>query len=177
MPTEPQWLDAREDRAWRAFMHAHYQLNACLNRRLLQYCGLSDSDYEVLAVLSGRPEGRMPAQEMRTQLGWEKSRLSHQVRRMEEQGLVAREFNPADRRSAMIVLLPPGRRAIEGAAPEHVRDVRRHMIDLFTPAELDTLAGLHERILNHLAAEPCAEAVARGQSSPGVVAGAASPER
>ena len=153
MPTEPQWLDAREDRAWRAFMHAHYQLNACLNRLLLQYSGLSDSDYEVLAVLSGRPEGRMPAQDMRTLLGWEKSRLSHQVRRMEEQDLVAREFNPADRRSAMIVLLPAGRRAIEDAAPEHVRDVRRHMIDLFTPAELDTLAGLHERILNHLAAD------------------------
>ena len=176
MPTEPQWLDAREDRAWRAFMHAHHQLNACLNRLLLQYSGLSDSDYEVLAVLSGRPEGRMPAQDMRTQLGWEKSRLSHQVRRMEEQGLVAREFNPADRRSAMIVLLPAGRRAIEGAAPEHVRDVRRHMIDLFTPAELDTLADLHERILNHLAAEPGAEA-ARGQSSPGVTTGAASPEK
>lgn len=154
MPTEPQWLDAREDRAWRAFMHAHHQLNACLNRLLLQYSGLSDSDYEVLAVLSGRPEGRMPAQDMRTLLGWEKSRLSHQVRRMEEQGLVAREFNPADRRSAMIVLLPAGRRAIEDAAPAHVRNVRRRMIDLFTPAELDTLTELHERILNHLAAEP-----------------------
>ena len=177
MPTELQWLDAREDRAWRAFMHAHHQLNACLNRLLFQYSGLSDSDYEVLAVLSGRPEGRMPAQEMRILLGWEKSRLSHQVRRMEEQGLVAREFNPADRRSAMIVLLPAGRRAVEDAAPGHVRDVRRHMIDLFNPAELDTLADLHERILNHLAAEPCAEAVARGQSSPGVTTGAASPEK
>ena len=29
------------------------------------------------------------------------------------------------------------------------------MIDLFTPAELDTLAGLSERILGHLAGEPC----------------------
>jgi DNA-binding MarR family transcriptional regulator len=54
----------------------------------------------------------------------------------------------------MIVLLPAGRRAIEDAAPEHVRNVRRRMIDLFTPAELDTLTELHERILNHLAAEP-----------------------
>ena len=75
----------------------------------------------------------------------------------------------------MIVLLPAGRRAIEGAAPEHVRDVRRHMIDRFTPAELDTLADLHERVLSHLAAEPCAEPLARRQSSPGVTTGAASP--
>jgi DNA-binding MarR family transcriptional regulator len=99
----------------------------------------------------------MPAQEMGAQLRWEKSRLSHQVRRMQAQGLVAREPNPADARSAMIVLLPAGRRAVEGAAPGHIRNVRRDMIDLFTPAELDTLAGFNERILRHLAAEPCRE--------------------
>jgi DNA-binding MarR family transcriptional regulator len=60
----------------------------------------------------------MPPQEMGILLRWEKSRLSHQVRRMQEQGLVARELNPADRRSAMIVLLPAGRRAVEDAAPD-----------------------------------------------------------
>jgi DNA-binding MarR family transcriptional regulator len=157
MPTEPQWLDAQEDRAWRAFMHSHHQLNVCLNRLLLQDSGLTEADYEVLAVLAGLPEGGMPAQELGTLLRWEKSRLSHQVRRLQEQGLVARELNPADRRSALIVLLPAGRRAVEDAAPEHVRNVRRHMIDLFTPAELETLASLSERILGHLAAEPCRE--------------------
>jgi DNA-binding MarR family transcriptional regulator len=157
MPTEPHWLDAREDRAWRAFMHAHHQLNARLNRLLFQDSGLSAADYEILAVLSALPEGRMPAQEMGAQLRWEKSRLSHQVRRMQAQGLVAREPNPADARSAMIVLLPAGRRAVEGAAPGHIRNVRRDMIDLFTPAELDTLADFNERILRHLAAEPCRE--------------------
>jgi DNA-binding MarR family transcriptional regulator len=157
MPTEPHWLDAREDRAWRAFMHAHHQLTVCLNRLLLQDSGLSGADFEILAVLSGLPEGRMPAQEMGTLLRWEKSRLSHQVRRMQEQGLVAREPNPADGRSAMICLLPAGRRAIEDAAPQHVRNVRRHFIDLFTPAELDTFAALNERVLRHLAEDPFPE--------------------
>jgi DNA-binding MarR family transcriptional regulator len=153
MTTEPQWLDAREDRAWRAFMHAHHQLTVYLNRLLFQDSGLSGADYEILAVLTGIPGGRMSSQEMCTLLRWEKSRLSHQVRRMEEQGLLKRETNPADRRSALLVLLPAGRRAIEDAAPDHVTNVRRHMIDLFTPAELDTLASLNERILAHLASE------------------------
>jgi DNA-binding MarR family transcriptional regulator len=162
MPTEPQWLNAREDRAWRAFLHAHHQLTLCLNRLLLQDSGLTGADYEVLAVLAGLPEGSMPAQEMGALLRWEKSRLSHQVRRLQEQGLVAREPNPADGRSAMIVLLPAGRRVIEDAAPEHVRNVRRHIIDLFSPAELDTLADLNERILRHLAGNPCPEEAARG---------------
>ena len=49
--------------------------------------------------------------------------------------------------------LAAGRRAIEDAAPQHVHNVRRHFIDLLTPAELDTLAALNERVLRHLAAE------------------------
>jgi DNA-binding MarR family transcriptional regulator len=73
---------------------------------------------------------------------------------MQEQGLIGRGPNPADARSAMISLLPAGRRAIEGAAPDHVDNVRRHFIDLLTPAELDMLVTLNERVLHHLAKEP-----------------------
>jgi DNA-binding MarR family transcriptional regulator len=154
MPTEPNWLDPREDRAWRAFVHAHHRLTVRLNQLLLQDSGMTTADYEILAVLSDPPEGRMPARELCALLQWEKSRLSHQVRHLEEQGLVAREPNPADRRSAMICLLPAGRRAIEDAAPGHVSNVRRDFIDLFTPTELDMLAALHERVLRNLAEEP-----------------------
>jgi DNA-binding MarR family transcriptional regulator len=157
MPTEPRWLDPREDRAWRAYLHAHHQLNQRLNRHLLQDSGLTDADYEILAVLSGHPTGHMPAQELGALVQWEKSRLSHQVRRMQERGLVAREPNPADGRSAMVCLLPAGRRAIEGAAPHHVQNVRQHFIDLFTPAELDALTALSERVLRHLAEESLPE--------------------
>jgi DNA-binding MarR family transcriptional regulator len=154
MPTEPEWLDPREDRAWRAFVHAHDQLDNRLRRHLLQDSGLSDADYKILAVLSEHPTGRLPARELCGLLEWEKSRLSHQVRRMEEQGLIIREPNPYDARSAMICLLPAGSRAIKDAAPQHVHNVRQHFIDLLTPAELDTLAALSERILHHLAEEP-----------------------
>ena len=152
MPAKPRWLDSREDRSWRAFIHAHHQLSVRLNRLLLQDSGMTDADYKVLAVLSEHPTGRLSAQELCGLLQWEKSRLSHQVRRMAERGLIAREPNPADGRSAMICLLPAGRRAIQDAAPQHVHNVRRHFIDLFTPAELDTLAALNERVLHHLAA-------------------------
>jgi hypothetical protein len=51
----------------------------------------------------------------------------------------------------MVCLLPAGRAAIETAAPRHVADVRRNFIDLLTPAELDMLAALTERVLHHLA--------------------------
>ncbi|RDH80180.1 MarR family transcriptional regulator [Mycolicibacterium moriokaense] len=149
---EPNWLSPREDRAWRAFMHAHHQLVAHLNRGL-QESGLSGADYEVLAVLSGHDGDRMSAQDLCNTLNWEKSRLSHQIRRMQQDGLISREPNPDDARSTIVRLLPAGRAAIEKAAPEHVADVRRNFIDLLTPAEQDTIATLNERILNHLATD------------------------
>lgn len=147
---EPNWLNAREDRAWSAFIHAHDQIEVHLNRRL-QESGLSGADYSVLAVLSALDGDRMPAHALCNALGWEKSRLSHQVRRMQKDGLISREPNPNDARSTMVCLLPAGLAAIEKAAPRHVEDVRRNFIDLFTPAELDMLAALNERVLHHLA--------------------------
>jgi DNA-binding MarR family transcriptional regulator len=147
---EPKWLDAREERAWSAFIHAHQRIELHLSRRL-QESGLSGADYEVLALLSSLDGDRMPAHALCNALGWEKSRLSHQVRRMQKDGLVSRESNPDDARSTMVCLLPAGLAAIEKAAPKHVEDVRRNFIDLFTPAELDVLATLNERVLHHLA--------------------------
>src|SRR5260221_14680243 len=106
MPTEPHWLDPREDRAWRAFMHAHHQLTLRLRQHLLQDSGLTWAHYDMLAVLSRHPTGHMPAQELATLVQGEKSRLSHQIRPMHEQGLIVREPTPTDGRSAMICLLP-----------------------------------------------------------------------
>jgi DNA-binding MarR family transcriptional regulator len=149
---EPNWLNAREACAWRTFVDTHYRLEFHLTRRL-QESGLSGADYEVLAVLSDLDGDRMSARELCNVLGWEKSRLSHQVRRMQTDGLISREPNPGDARSTMVCLLPAGRAAIENAAPGHVQDVRRNFVDLFTPAELDTLTALNQRILHHLASD------------------------
>lgn len=147
---EPNWLNPRELRAWRAFIDARHQVGVRLDRGL-QESGLSGADYEVLALLSDHDGDRMPSHQLRNALGWEKSRLSHQLRGMEKGGLISREPNPADARSTMVCLLPVGRTAIEKAAPGHVADVRRVFLDLLTPAELDQLTVLHERILHHLA--------------------------
>ncbi len=150
MENEPLWLSAREDRAWRSVLHAHHQLTLHLQRELLRDFGLTVADYEVLAALSEHPEGRMPACDLAAALAWETSRLSHQTRRMRQRGLLERVANPADGRGALLVLLPAGREAIEVAAPAHVRQVRRHFLDLLTADELDAMAAVHDRIRQHL---------------------------
>lgn len=146
---ESNWLSPEEDRAWRAFVFAQRHLVAHLNRGL-QESGLSGPDYEVLVELSASDRDRMRARDLCTALDWEKSRLSHQLRRMQQDGLISRELNPDDARSTMVRMLPAGRAAIERAAPRHAEDVRRNFIDLFSPAELDIIATLNERILRHL---------------------------
>ena len=148
----PDWLNPDEHRAWRAFVFAQRQLVTRLNRGLHQ-SGLSGPDYDALVVLSASDGDCMRARDLYTALDWEKSRLSHQLRRMESDGLIRRELNPDDARSTMVRLLPAGLAAIETAAPGHVADVRRNFINLFTAAELNTLATLNERILHHLASD------------------------
>src|SRR5260370_30585178 len=114
---KPNWLNPREGPAWRAFMDAHHQLGVHLNRGL-QESGLSGADYEVLAVLSGHDGDRMPARDLCNTLGWEKSRVSHQVQRMQKDGLIGREPNPDDARSTQVRLLPASPAAHEEGAAD-----------------------------------------------------------
>src|ERR1700752_1041125 len=126
---EPNWLNPREDRAWRAFQHAHHRLGVHLNRGL-QESGLSGADYQILAVLSEHDGDRMPARDLGNTRGWEKGRAPHQVRRTQKDGLICREPNPDDARSTMVCLLPAGRAAIEKAGPGQGAQVPRKFIDL-----------------------------------------------
>ena len=126
------------------------QLTGRIRRSLLQTSGLSDSDYEVLVQLSEAPAGRMRSYELVAALQWEKSRLSHHLRRMEARGLVAREGCETDRRGAFVVLTPQGRAGIEEAAPDHVEEVRRSFLDALTPAQIDALAGISDAVIARL---------------------------
>jgi DNA-binding MarR family transcriptional regulator len=89
--------------------------------------------------------------ELGTGLGWARSRLSHQVRRMERRGLVAREECVDDGRGAMVRLTAAGRAAIEAAAPEHVATVRRYFFDQLSDRDQAVLADLFDRLVGRLA--------------------------
>lgn len=147
------WLDVDEERAWRGFHALRTQLLARLNRSLLVESGLSGADFEVLVVVSEAPGKRMRAVELGSALGWEKSRLSHQVTRMEARGLVCREECKFGSRGAEVVLTALGRRTVKVAAPVQLAEVRANFIDLLSPAQLRTLAEIAEIVLEHLEAD------------------------
>ena len=148
---EPRWLNEREARAWRGYEHMRGLLSARLERNLLRTAGLSGADYAVLVNLSEAPGGRLRAFELGNAMQWEKSRLSHQVTRMERRGLVRRETCPSDARGSFVVLTDEGFATIRDAAPDHVEDVRRYFIDVLTPEQLDELASITDKVLARLA--------------------------
>jgi DNA-binding MarR family transcriptional regulator len=151
--TSPRWLDEREARAWRGYTRMRIELDAALNRHLARRSGLSHADYAVLVELSEAPAGRLRAFQLGRALRWEKSRLSHHLKRMETRGLVCREDCAEDARGSEVVLTAAGRAAIEEAAPAHVDDVRRLMIDHLSPEQLEALSTTAEAVLAALEQE------------------------
>lgn len=148
--TDTPWLNEAESRAWRGYQALTAQLGGILHRSLVRHTGLSLSDYAVLVHLSEASEDRMRAFELGSALQWEKSRLSHHLRRMEKRGLVARRTCESDGRGLFVAVTAEGRKAIEAAAPLHVADVRALFIDQLTPDQLVTLAEISEKVLSGL---------------------------
>ncbi|HEY4408746.1 MAG TPA: MarR family transcriptional regulator [Acidimicrobiia bacterium] len=148
---ELRWLDEREAHLWQAYRHLQRELRDALDRQLLRDAGLSGADYALLVPLSESPDGLLRARDLGALVGWDRPRISHQLTRMEQRGLVARERCPDDARGSMVRLTPTGRSAIEAAAPKHVTTVRRFFIDPLSDDELDTLTTLLDRLLAGLA--------------------------
>jgi DNA-binding MarR family transcriptional regulator len=142
-----RWLSAREERAWRALQFMQMRLDGRLARQLAADSDLSYPDYLVLVALTDRHDGRLRLFELAGVLGWEKSRLSHQVARMASRGLVNKERCGDDRRGAHVVVTARGRAELEAAAPGHVTAVRRLFVDLLTDEQLDTIADAAETVL------------------------------
>ena len=148
-----RWLDERQERAWRALQFMTMRLDARLASELAAVSDLSYSDYTVLVALTDRPDRRMRLFELAATLGWEKSRVSHQVARMVDRGLVTKDKCGDDRRGAFVVATDRGLAAIEAAAPHHVETVRRLFVEPLTPAEIDALGRAAQKILDAMDGE------------------------
>jgi DNA-binding MarR family transcriptional regulator len=148
MSPEVRWLTAQEEHLWRGWLKLNTELASALHRELQEDAGLSMPDFEVLVHLTDNPEGRVRVTDLAGLLQWERSRVSHHVKRMECRGLVERAECSEDGRGAFVVITPQGRTAIEQAAPGHVRAVRRLMFDALTEEEKVALAAVIDKLLD-----------------------------
>ncbi len=140
-------LSEKEATVWESYRRMRALLEARLSRELHRATGLSEADYEVLIALASSREGTMRALELRCGLQWEKSRLSHQLRRMERRGLVVREECAEDRRGTVIRVTGAGCRLAGEARRHYERAVRRHVIEALSAEQVEALGEISRALL------------------------------
>ena len=123
--------------------------------KLTDATGLSMAEYTVLSNLAEAEERRFRVTELAEKMQWEQSRLSHQLRRMEERGLVSRKQAETDARGAMVTLTRVGLKTIVAAAPVHFEGVRKHAIDRLDRAQLDASTTSSTPSSIHSMMAPC----------------------
>lgn len=150
MPGQRKLPTRGELQTWREFLEATDALRATLAARLQSDTGLSPGDYAVLLALSETADTRMRSSELATKVGWERSRLSHHLGRMETRGLIRREKSATDSRGAEIVLADPGATAFRTATAPHLRAIRELFVDALTPHQLEAAADIAAALSKHL---------------------------
>jgi DNA-binding MarR family transcriptional regulator len=146
---QPKWLTDEEQQAWRATVHLSQLLLRQLDHDLTAH-GLNGRDYEILVELSEAPEQRMRMTDLADATSQSRSRLSHQISRMEKRGLIRRDDCEGDKRGTFAVLTTGGFEAIERVAPYHVENVRRHFIDRLTPHQLEEIRSAFQPVVDYL---------------------------
>ena len=144
------WLSEKQQKIWRSWMSATALLPEQLGRDLQRDSGLTNADYEILVWLSEFPDRRIRMSDLADRTLSSRSRLSHQIDRMERAGLVSREVCENDRRGSFAVLTDKGWDLLVSAAPAHVESVRRHLVDVLTPEEFEALGRACSKVSEHL---------------------------
>lgn len=126
---ETRWLSEEEQQLWRHMIAASVKITRGIDDALREVSDLSSPEYAVMVSLSEAPEGEIRLRDLCVQLGWDRSRASHQITRMEKRGLVSKCTAKDDSRGVLVSLTEDGWRRLEVAVPDHVETVRRLVFD------------------------------------------------
>ncbi|MEU7968951.1 MarR family winged helix-turn-helix transcriptional regulator [Streptomyces sp. NPDC049097] len=145
---------ADELRIWRDFIEAAQALSTELASRLQKEFSLSPGDYSVMLALSEADGSRLRSSELAALVGWERSRLSHHLGRMERRGLIRRVECATDSRGAEVVLTDEGGCAFREASLPHLQAIRELFVDPLTPEQLAVVGVIAARLREGVEAPP-----------------------
>jgi DNA-binding MarR family transcriptional regulator len=146
-----RWLDAGQQRSWRALVMGTTLLFDRLDDDLRRAHDISLVEYEILVRLSER-DGQMRMAALADALAHSRSRVTHTVTRMEKVGLVQRSSSPEDGRGILATLTDKGHDLLVRAAPTHVAGVRAHLVDLTNDADFEALGRVFDSVSDQLIA-------------------------
>jgi DNA-binding MarR family transcriptional regulator len=147
---ETRALDPEEWEFWDTWMRAQRLLARELERGLQRDCGISKAEFSVLVTLWQAPGGEMRVGELAESLAWEKSRVSHQLTRMENRGLVERTGSEAGGHRTGTGLTAEGRRAAQSAIRVHGDNIRRCFLDPLTLGQAAAIRAWSEQTIGRI---------------------------
>ena len=126
---QPEWLTADELASWLSVLAFLETVPTALDAQLKRDTGINRFEYSVLAMLSAEPDRSLSMTELSQAALGSLSRLSHAVGRLENRGWVERCDSPEGTRYKRVRLTDDGVAAVADAAPGHVAEVRRVLLD------------------------------------------------
>jgi DNA-binding MarR family transcriptional regulator len=142
---------------WRTFIETSELMSARIAARLQADSALSPGDYSVLLALSETQGRRMRSSQLADEIGWERSRLSHHLGRMERRALITRERASDDSRGAWVVLTDEGAQTFRRASSPHLHSVQQLFVAALSAEQLVALDEAMRALRSHLEQPSTAE--------------------
>ena len=139
-----------DSKAWRAFHKIGTSLLPHLGRQVTNHSGISSAEYVVLVALSELLVPSVNLNRLATGLGWEISRMSHQISRMEDAGLVKKTKNPQDSRCFDVSITAKGRKIADAAIPLQSKEINHCFSEVLTQTQMKSLIEISEAISSHM---------------------------
>lgn len=146
------WRSPDHQVAWRTYIEASLRLETRLDEDLRVATGLSLIDYHVLLLLSEAPSHRLRMGELATRMVFSSSRLTYQVKSMEQRGWVLRQPSFDDKRVNYAVLTATGLEVLREAGAHHVSTVQALFTDDLDDDELRVLTRVFGRLQQRMGA-------------------------
>lgn len=149
--THSRTMPTREQlRIWRDHIETTEALRARLAGRLSSESTLSSGDYQVLLALTEAPQHSMRSSELAALIGWERSRLSHHLGRMQKRGLIRRQPCADGAHGVDVIATEEGREEFRAGSVPHLRAVRELFLDALTPEQLAQVEAISAAVRRHL---------------------------
>jgi DNA-binding MarR family transcriptional regulator len=120
---------------WRAFALMSRRVTSSVATHLQREAGVSGPDFEILDAVCSAPNGQVRSRDLAEMLTWEKSRISHQVSRMVDRGLLERTECDEDLRGTWVTLTADGHHALQRALPHHASAVREAYLSVLDESQ------------------------------------------
>ena len=139
-------LDLAEERSWQNFLETALRLYGTLNRRLSDEHKLTLVDVRLLEVLVASDTGSVRMGDIAAQLLSLPSRVTRQIRRLEDAGLVQREASPDDGRGVLAIITERGRSVVAEAMETYSIAVRQTFLAPLSRAQITAMGENCRRI-------------------------------